>query len=198
MRFLLQRGQLHAYCFSGQHWNTGHCRLKRSLSPGRVQICARITFCASTCTDDVRVGIVFYPCGSGALTVRAVVPAESLHLATQRHRPFARVLGVWSDRNRAAARSGYIEATAHFRAAIEEADRLPHKDERARRALTLLLKLGPAIAVTIGEWKPEIEAVYRRARELGREVGDGPQLFRATWSAQTAGTTSNPGSGPKN
>jgi tetratricopeptide (TPR) repeat protein len=83
--------------------------------------------------------------------------------------------------DRAAARSAYIEATAHFRAAIEEADRLPQKHERARRALTLLLKLGPAIAVTIGDWKPEVEAVYRRARDLGREVGDGPQLFRATW-----------------
>jgi class 3 adenylate cyclase len=83
--------------------------------------------------------------------------------------------------DRAAARSAYIEATAHFRAAIEEADRLPQKEERARRALTLLLKLGPAIAVTIGEWKPEVEAVYRRARDLGREVGDGPKLFRATW-----------------
>ena len=83
--------------------------------------------------------------------------------------------------DRAAARSGYIEATAHFRAAIEEADRLPHKEERARRALTLLLKLGPAIAVTIGEWKPEVEAVYRRAHDLGREVGDGPKLFWATW-----------------
>ena len=83
--------------------------------------------------------------------------------------------------DRAAARSAYIEATAHFRAAIEEAGRLPQKDERARRALTLLLKLGPAIAVTIGDWKPEIEAVYRRARDLGRDVGDGPQLFRATW-----------------
>jgi predicted ATPase len=83
--------------------------------------------------------------------------------------------------DRAAARSAYIEATAHFRAAIEEADRLPQKEERARRALTLLLKLGPAIAVTIGDWKPEFEAVYRRARDLGRDVGDGPQLFRATW-----------------
>ncbi len=82
--------------------------------------------------------------------------------------------------DRAAARSAYIEAT-HFRAAIEEADRLPQKEERARRALTLLLKLGPAIAVTIGEWKPEFEAVYRRARDLGREVDDGPKLFRATW-----------------
>jgi len=83
--------------------------------------------------------------------------------------------------DRAAARSAYIEATAHFRAAIEEADRLSQKDERTRRALTLLLKLGPAIAVTIGEWKPEVEAVYRRAYDLGREVGDGPQLFWATW-----------------
>ena len=83
--------------------------------------------------------------------------------------------------DRAAARSAYIEAAAHFRAAIEEADRLPQKDERARRALTLLLKLGPAIALTIGEWKPEFEAVYRRARDLGLEVDDGPKLFRATW-----------------
>jgi predicted ATPase len=49
------------------------------------------------------------------------------------------------------------------------------------RALTLLLKLGPAIAVTIGDWKPEVEEVYRRARDLGREVGNGPKLFRATW-----------------
>src|SRR5262249_3955959 len=65
--------------------------------------------------------------------------------------------------------------------AIEEADRLPSRDELARRALTLLLKLGPAIAVTIGQWKPEVEAVYRRAYDLGREVGDGSKLFRATW-----------------
>src|SRR6478609_299647 len=56
--------------------------------------------------------------------------------------------------DRAAARSAYIEAAAHFRAAIEEADRLPKRDERVRRVLTLLLKLGPAVAVTIGEWKP--------------------------------------------
>jgi predicted ATPase len=83
--------------------------------------------------------------------------------------------------DRAVARSAYIEATAHFRAAIEEADRLPQKDERARRALTLLLKLGPAIMVTLGEWHPEVEAVYRRARDLGREVGDGAKLFRAIW-----------------
>jgi len=83
--------------------------------------------------------------------------------------------------DRAAARSAYIEATVHFRAAIEEADRLPQKDERARRVLTLLLKLGPAIGWMIGEWKPEVEAVYRRARDLGREVGNGPELFRATW-----------------
>jgi class 3 adenylate cyclase len=83
--------------------------------------------------------------------------------------------------DRAAARSAYIEATAHFRAAIEEADRLPNRDELARCALPLLLKLGPAIAVTIGQWKPEVEAVYRRAYDLGREVGDGSKLFRATW-----------------
>ena len=83
--------------------------------------------------------------------------------------------------NRAAARSAYVEATAHFGAAIEEADQLSPRDERARRALTLLLKLGQAMALTIGEWKPEVEAVYRRAYDIAREVGDGPKLFRATW-----------------
>jgi class 3 adenylate cyclase len=83
--------------------------------------------------------------------------------------------------DRAAARPAYIEATAHFRAAIEEADRSPNRDEYARRALTLLLKLGPAVGLTVGEWKPEVEAVYRRARDLGHEVGDGFKLFRATW-----------------
>jgi hypothetical protein len=35
--------------------------------------------------------------------------------------------------------------------------------------------------LTVGEWKPEVEAVYQRARDLGREVGNGPKLFRATW-----------------
>ena len=83
--------------------------------------------------------------------------------------------------DRAAGRSAYIEATAHFRAAVDEADRLPEKDERARRALTLLLKLGPATIISAGEWHPEVEAVYHRARDLGREVGDGTKLFRATW-----------------
>src|SRR4029077_4217126 len=62
-----------------------------------------------------------------------------------------------------------------------EGDLFPKGEGRARRALTLLLKLGPAIAVTIGEWKPEVEAVYRRASDLGREVGDGPKLFGAPW-----------------
>src|SRR5262249_22742725 len=55
------------------------------------------------------------------------------------------------------------------------------RDQRARRALTLLLKLGPATGLTIGEWKPEVDAIYRRAHELGREVGEGLELFRATW-----------------
>jgi class 3 adenylate cyclase/predicted ATPase len=113
-------------------------------------------------------------------TVEAEPEVLALHY---REAGVADVASTYFERagDRAVARSAYIEATAHFRAAIEEADRLPQKDERARRALTLLLKLGPAIAVTIGEWKPELEAVFRRARDLGREVDDGPKLFRATW-----------------
>jgi predicted ATPase len=80
---------------------------------------------------------------------------------------------------RAVERSAYVEAVSHFSAALELLRAMPHSPQRAERELALLLALGPAVQVTKGWSAPEAEAVYLRARELCREVGETPQLFPA-------------------
>ena len=77
----------------------------------------------------------------------------------------------------AVERSAYIEAVSHFRAALELLRAMPHSQRRAERELALLLALGPAVQATKGWGAPEAEAVYVRARELCRELGETPQLF---------------------
>ena len=80
---------------------------------------------------------------------------------------------------RAVERSAYVEAVGHFSAALELLRAMPHSPQRAERELVLLLALGPAVQVTKGWSAPEAEAVYLRARELCREVGETPQIFPA-------------------
>jgi class 3 adenylate cyclase len=81
--------------------------------------------------------------------------------------------------DRAAAHSAYAEAVAHFQAALTEARKLP---DRAPRALSLLLKLNPAMTILKGAQHPEVEAVAQSAYDMAREIGDGPGLFKATWN----------------
>ncbi len=81
----------------------------------------------------------------------------------------------------AAGRSAYAEAEANFRTALEEASLLQQGPARTRRLLGLRLKLGPALSVTKGLQSEEVAATFREAYELGREVGEGPDLFRAIW-----------------
>ncbi|SDR49778.1 SAM domain (Sterile alpha motif) [Rhizobiales bacterium GAS113] len=83
--------------------------------------------------------------------------------------------------DRAASRSGYAEAVAHFNTALSEAAKLQPGPERSRRELALLLKLGPALAIRKGPRSPEFEAAYRRAHEHAQGLADGPSLFKATW-----------------
>jgi len=80
---------------------------------------------------------------------------------------------------RAVERSAYIEAVSHFSAALELLRAMPHSPQRAERELALLLALGPSVQVTKGWSAQEAEAVYLRARELCREVGETRQLFPA-------------------
>jgi class 3 adenylate cyclase len=83
--------------------------------------------------------------------------------------------------DRAAARSNFAEAVAHFSAGLTEACKLVEGADRSRRELALLLKLGPALAIMKGPQSPEVEEVYGRAQAMGTSLGDETGLFKATW-----------------
>jgi class 3 adenylate cyclase/predicted ATPase len=83
--------------------------------------------------------------------------------------------------DRAASRSAYQEAVAHFSAGLKAAEALPASADRTRRQLDFLLKLGPALIVTRGMGTTEVEDAYRRAAEMGEATGDEPATFKAKW-----------------
>src|SRR5580692_550330 len=83
--------------------------------------------------------------------------------------------------DRAASRSAYQEAVAHFSAGLKAAETLPASADRTRRQLDFLLKLGPALIVARGMGSSEVEDAYRRAAELGEATGDEPATFKAKW-----------------
>src|SRR6185295_4724596 len=58
---------------------------------------------------------------------------------------------------------------------------LPDTPERAQQELTLQIALGAPLQATKGFGASEVEAVYTRARELCRQVGETPQLFPVLW-----------------
>jgi class 3 adenylate cyclase len=83
--------------------------------------------------------------------------------------------------DRALDRSAYNEAIANFSAALKAAETLPASPERMRRQLSLLLKLGPALGATRGMQSAAAEEAYRRAAEIGEQIGDGTAVYRAKW-----------------
>jgi predicted ATPase len=83
--------------------------------------------------------------------------------------------------DRAAARSAYQEAIAHYSAGLREAAALTGEDERQRRQLAFLLKLGPAQTIISGAQSDQVEATYRRAAELGDALQDAPNTYKAKW-----------------
>jgi predicted ATPase len=74
---------------------------------------------------------------------------------------------------RALQRSANLEAVSHVTRGLEVLTALPETRERTQQELALLSTRGSA--------SPEVERVYVRAGELGRQVGDAPQLFAALW-----------------
>ena len=83
--------------------------------------------------------------------------------------------------DRAAARSNFFEAVAHFDAGLMEARRLADGADRWKIELELLLKSGSALTVIKGHQSPETEQAYLRACEIGAKLGDKNGLFKATW-----------------
>ena len=78
----------------------------------------------------------------------------------------------------AMGRSSHVEAAGLFTSALELLKTLPETPERIRQELRLQLGLGPALQCLKGYAAPETDAVYARARELCRQLGETPQLFR--------------------
>jgi class 3 adenylate cyclase len=78
----------------------------------------------------------------------------------------------------AVQRSAYAEAISHLTTALELLKTLPDTPARAQQELVLQTTFGPALMATKGYAVPEVENAYTRARELCRQVGDSPQLFR--------------------
>ncbi len=92
----------------------------------------------------------------------------------------AQAVGYWQragERNN--TRSAYVEAVAHLTRGLEVLQTLPDTPARAQHELLLQTTLGPAVGASKGHGAPEVEAVYSRALELCRQVGETPQLFVA-------------------
>jgi class 3 adenylate cyclase/tetratricopeptide (TPR) repeat protein len=83
--------------------------------------------------------------------------------------------------DRAAARSNFAEAVAHFSAGLTEGGKLAEGLDRSRRELALLLKLGPAVSIIQGAQSPEVQQVYGRAQAMATSLGDEAGMFKATW-----------------
>jgi len=83
--------------------------------------------------------------------------------------------------DRALSRSAYKEAIAHFSAGLKSAESLPPSEERMRRQLDLLLKLGPPLGIVRGHQGAETEGAYRRAAEIAESLGDDDAVYRAKW-----------------
>jgi predicted ATPase/class 3 adenylate cyclase len=82
---------------------------------------------------------------------------------------------------RAASRSAYKEAIAHFSAGLALAQTLTDSEDRHRRMLDFLLKLGPATMVAQGMQSAEAEEIYRRAVDLGERLDAVGPLYKAKW-----------------
>jgi predicted ATPase/class 3 adenylate cyclase len=77
----------------------------------------------------------------------------------------------------AMARLGFEQTVSHAARAIELLHGLPESPARSHRELSLQMLLGVALLATKGYGASEVETAFARARKLGAEVGETPQLF---------------------
>ena len=80
---------------------------------------------------------------------------------------------------RAVQRWANVEAIRYLTRGLEGLQTLPDTPERSQYELALLIALGPPLEATKNFSDPEVGRVYTRARALGRQVGESPQLFPA-------------------
>jgi class 3 adenylate cyclase len=83
--------------------------------------------------------------------------------------------------DRAADRFAFSEAIASYREAIRNNTLTPEGVARERRALQLLLKLGPALGIINGPQDAETREIYQQAQTISAALGDTDNLFKSVW-----------------
>ena len=83
--------------------------------------------------------------------------------------------------SKAAGRSATREAVAYFEEALALLDELPETAQTLSEALDLRIALGPALIGLKGSPSQEVEASYRRARDLVDRLGDVSRRFPVLW-----------------
>jgi len=74
-------------------------------------------------------------------------------------------------------RSAQHEAIAYIGKALKSLERLPSSTQRSGQELALQVLLGQAWMLAAGYTAPEVESAYKRAQQLGEELGDSYHLF---------------------
>lgn len=82
---------------------------------------------------------------------------------------------------RAALRSAHIEASRHFRRAIELVESENETLERDARLAELWAALAPSLLVSRGYGSAEVGDAFRKADELSRRLGDPERQFYSAW-----------------
>ncbi len=78
-------------------------------------------------------------------------------------------------------RCAHREAVEHLTHGRQLLDTLEDGRERRRLELELQTTLGPSLIALHSATSPQVETVYRRARELAEDLDDGERLHRALW-----------------
>jgi class 3 adenylate cyclase/tetratricopeptide (TPR) repeat protein len=121
---------------------------------------------------------------AGAIEARFAQRIEAQPELVARHFSEAglpeKAIGYWLQAGRlAAARSANVEAIAHLRAGLACVQGLPAGAVRSGLELSLQLALGGPLLATKGFASSEVEAAYRHAQDLSRELGNDTDLFTA-------------------
>ncbi len=83
--------------------------------------------------------------------------------------------------DQAVHRSAMVQATRHFRTALDLISSLPEGTESIKEELSLQTSLGSTLVATEGFSSLEAGRAFARARELSHSVGQSPQLFQILW-----------------